>query len=108
MSRFPPLLGNDGEDETSKFGLHLDRYHLSQFYELYDDFLEKDFSLEPIKMPVARILDEKMNIDWIIGNHLALLAEPATEEIKKARILTAMLGFSSYDDPEAFPDEKLL
>jgi len=85
---------------------HPDGYQLSQFYKLYGDFLKENFGHESVKMPVERIPGEKMYIDWV-GDHPALLADPATGEMKDIHIFTTTLGFSSCVYAEIFPDEKL-
>ena len=72
---------------------HPDGYQLSQFYKLYGDFLKENFGRESVKMPVERIPGEKMYIDWI-GDHPALLADPATGEMKEVHIFTTTMGFS--------------
>ena len=85
---------------------HPDGYQLTQFYKLYGDFLKENFGQESVKMPVERIPGEKMYIDWI-GDHPALLADPATGEMKDVHIFTTTMGFSSCIYAEIFPDEKL-
>ena len=85
---------------------HPDGYQLSQFYKLYGDFLRENFGQEKVKMAVERIPGEKMFIDWI-GDHPALLADPATGEMKEVHIFATTLGFSSCVYAEIFPDEKL-
>ena len=83
-----------------------DGYQLTQFYKLYGDFVKENFGQENVKMPVERIPGEKMYIDWI-GDHPALLTDPATGEIKDVHIFTTTMGFSSCVYAEIFPDEKL-
>ena len=85
---------------------HPDGYQLSQFYKLYGDFLKENFGQESVKMPVERLPGEKMYIDWV-GDHPALLADPATGEMKDVHIFTTTMGFSSCVYAEIFPDEKL-
>ena len=83
-----------------------DGYQLTQFYKLYGDFLRENFGQEKVKMPVERIPGEKLYIDWI-GDHPALLVDPATGERKDVHIFTTTMGFSSCVYAEIFPDEKL-
>lgn len=84
---------------------HPDGYQLSQFYKYYGDFLRENYHLDSVKMPVERIPGERMYIDWV-GDHPALLANPATGEMQEVHILTTTLGFSSKVYAEIFMDEK--
>ena len=81
-------------------------YEQSQFYELYNRFVEKHFGKREIKMAVERIPGEKMYIDWI-GDQPELLINPETGEIHKVHFFVTTLGISSLIYAEAFLDEKL-
>ena len=85
---------------------HPDGYEQSQFYELYNRFIEKKYGKRDVKMAVERIPGEKMYIDWI-GDQPKLLTDPETGEIKKVHLFVTTLGLSSLIYAEAFPDEKL-
>ena len=81
-------------------------YEQSQFYELYNRFVEKHFGKREVKMAVERIPGEKMYIDWI-GDQPELLVNPETGEIQKVHFFVTTLGISSLIYAEAFQDEKL-
>lgn len=83
-----------------------DGYEQSQFYELYNRFVEKNFGKREAKMAVERIPGEKMYIDWV-GDQPELLVNPETGEIQKIHLFTTTLGVSSLIYAEAFQDEKL-
>ena len=84
---------------------HPDGYQLSQFYELYRKYLEENFGLSSVTMPVERIPGERMYIDWV-GDQPALLLDPSTGELKKVHVFTTTLGFSSCVYAEIFLNEK--
>ena len=44
---------------------HPDGYEQSQFYELYNRYVEKNFGKRNLKMAVERVPGEKMYIDWV-------------------------------------------
>ena len=85
---------------------HPDGYEQSQFYELYNRYVEKNFGKRNLKMAVERIPGEKMYIDWV-GDQPYLLTKPETGEMIKVHIFTTTLGLSSLIYAEAFLDEKL-
>ena len=85
---------------------HPDGYQLSQFYQLYKEFLSENFGQERVSMPVERIPGERMYIDWI-GDQPELLTDPETGEIKKVHVFTTTIGFSSKVYAEIFLDEKI-
>lgn len=85
---------------------HPDGYEQSQFYELYNRYVEKNFGKRNLKMAVERVPGEKMYIDWV-GDQPYLLTKPETGEMIKVHIFTTTLGLSSLIYTEAFLDEKL-
>lgn len=85
---------------------HPDGYEQSQFYELYNSFVEKTFGKADVKMAVERVPGEKMYIDWV-GDQPELLTDPETGELHKVHLFVTTLGLSSLIYAEAFPDEKL-
>ena len=85
---------------------HPDGYEQTQFYELYNRFVEKTYGSPDIKMPVERVPGEKMYIDWV-GDQPELLTDPETGEIKKVHIFATTLAFSSLIYAEVFMNEKL-
>ena len=85
---------------------HPDGYEQSQFYELYNRYVEKNFGKRNLKMAVERVPGEKMYIDWV-GDQPYLLTKPETGELIKVHIFTTTLGLSSLIYAEAFLDEKL-
>lgn len=82
-----------------------DGYQLSQFYQLYKDFVRENFGQTSVKMPVERIPGERMYIDWV-GDQPELLTDPSTGEIHKIHLFATTLGYSSCVYAEAFIDEK--
>ena len=64
---------------------HPDGYEQTQFYELYNRFVEKTYGPPDTKMAVERIPGEKMYIDWV-GDKPELLTDPETGEIQKVHI----------------------
>ena len=52
-------------------------YEQSQFYELYNRFVEKNYGKRDVKMAVERVPGEKMFIDWV-GDQPELLTDPQT------------------------------
>lgn len=85
---------------------HPNGYEQSQFYELYNRYVEKNFGKRNLKMAVERVPGEKMYIDWV-GDQPYLLTNPETGEMIKVHIFTTTLGLSSLIYAEAFLDEKL-
>ena len=85
---------------------HPDGYEQSQFYELYNRYVEKNFGKRNLKMAIERVPGEKMYIDWV-GDQPYLLTKPETGELIKVHIFTTTLGLSSLIYAEAFLDEKL-
>ena len=85
---------------------HPDGYEQSQFYELYNRYVEKNFGKPNSKMAVERVPGEKMYIDWV-GDQPYLLTNPETGEVTKVHIFVTTLGLSSLIYAEAFLDEKL-
>ena len=85
---------------------HPDGYEQSQFYELYNRFVENTFGKREVKMAVERVPGEKMYIDWV-GDHPELLTDPETGEISEVHVFATTLGLSSLIYAEAFPNEKL-
>lgn len=85
---------------------HPDGYGQSQFYELYNRFVEENYGKRDVRMAVERVPGEKMYIDWI-GDQPELLTDPETGEIHKVHIFTTTIGLSSYIYVEIFLDEKL-
>ena len=85
---------------------HPDGYEQTQFYELYNRFVEKTYGSRTVKMGVERVPGEKMYIDWV-GDKPELLTDPETGEIKKVHIFATTLGFSSLIYAEVFMNEKL-
>ena len=83
-----------------------DGYEQSQFYELYNRFVEKNFGKRDVKMAVERIPGEKMYIDWV-GDQPELLTDLETGEIQKVHLFVTTMGLSSCIYAEAFLDEKL-
>ena len=83
-----------------------DGYEQSQFYELYNRFIEKYFGKRETKMAVERVPGEKMYVDWI-GDQPELHVNPKTGEIQKVHFFVTTLGISSLMFVEAFQDEKL-
>lgn len=81
-------------------------YEQSQFYELYNRFVEKNYGKRDTKMAVERVPGEKMFIDWV-GDQPELLTDPQTGEIQKVHLFVTTLGLSSLIYAEAFMDEKL-
>ncbi|SEQ18925.1 hypothetical protein SAMN02910369_01360 [Lachnospiraceae bacterium NE2001] len=61
---------------------HPDGYEQSQFYELYNRFVEENYGKSDIKMAVERVPGEKLYIDWV-GDQPELLVDLDTGEIKK-------------------------
>ena len=82
-----------------------DGYELSYFYELYRRYLEENFGITSVSMPVERIPGERMYIDWV-GDQPELLLDPSTGELKKVHIFATTLAFSSCVYAEIFLDEK--
>lgn len=85
---------------------HPDGYEQSQFYELYNRFVENTFGKREVKMAVERVPGERMYIDWV-GDHPELLTDPETGEISEVHVFATTLGLSSLIYAEAFPNEKL-
>lgn len=85
---------------------HPDGYEQSQFYELYNRFVEQNFGKRDVKMAVEHVPGEKMYIDWV-GDQPELLTDPETGEIQKVHLFVTTMGLSSYIYAEAFLDEKL-
>ena len=85
---------------------HPDGYEQSQFYELFNRFVEKNYGKKDVKMAVERVPGEKMYIDWV-GDHPELITDPETGEQIKVHIFATTLGLSSLIYAEAFADEKL-
>lgn len=85
---------------------HPDGYEQTQFYELYNRFVEKNFGKRDAKMAVERIPGEKLYIDWV-GDQPELLTNPETGEVIKVHIFATTMGLSSLIYAEAFLDEKL-
>ena len=83
-----------------------DGYEQTQFYELYNRFVEKTYGSPDAKMAVERIPGEKMYIDWV-GDKPELLTDPETGEIQKVHIFATTVGVSSLIYAEAFMNEKL-
>ena len=81
-------------------------YGQSQFYELYNRFVEQNYGARDTKMAVERVPGEKMYIDWV-GDKPELLVNPETGEIEKVHIFATTFGVSSLIYAEAFKDEKL-
>lgn len=87
---------------------HPNGYGQSQFYELYNRFVEKNYAFDKqTSMPVERIPGEKMYIDWV-GDQPYLLTDLETGELTKVHIFATTLGVSSLIYAEAFSDEKLM
>ena len=57
-------------------------YEQTQFYELYNRFVTKNYGKESATMAVERIPGEKLYIDWV-GDQPELLVDPETGEIQK-------------------------
>ncbi len=57
-------------------------YEQTQFYELYNRFVTKNYGKGSATMAVERILREKLYIDWV-GEQPELLVDPETGEIQK-------------------------
>jgi len=85
---------------------HPDGYEQSQFYELYNRYVENTFGKREVKMPVERVPGEKMYIDWV-GDQPELLVDLETGEALKVHIFVTTLGVSSLIYAEAFLNEKL-
>ena len=83
-----------------------DGYEQSQFYELYNRYVEKNYRKRNVKMAVERVPGEKMYIDWV-GDQPFLITNPETGEMIKVHIFATTLGISSLIYAEAFLDEKL-
>ena len=83
-----------------------DGYEQSQFYELYNRYVEKNYGKRNVKMAVERVPGEKMYIDWV-GDQPFLITNPETGEMIKVHIFATTLGISSLIYAEAFLDEKL-
>lgn len=81
-------------------------YEQSQFYELYNRFIERNYGKKSVKMAVERVPGEKLYIDWV-GDQPELLTDPRTGELKKVHIFTTTLGISSLIFAKAYSDEKL-
>ena len=85
---------------------HPDGYEQTQFYELYNQFVDRHYGRKDVKMPVERVPGEKMYIDWV-GDQPELLTDPETGELHKVHIFVTTLGVSSLIYAEIFRDEKL-
>ena len=85
---------------------HPDGYEQTQFYELYNRFVAKNYGPRDVKMAVERIPGEKMYIDWV-GDKPELIVDTETGEIKEVHLFATTLGVSSLIYAEAFMDEKL-
>lgn len=85
---------------------HPDGYEQSQFYVLYNKYVEEHFGKKNISMAVQRVPGEKMYIDWV-GDQPELLTDTETGEILRIHLFTTTLGLSSLIYAEAFPNEKL-
>ena len=85
---------------------HPDGYGSTQFYERYNQFVEKNYGAQDAKMPVERIPGERMYIDWV-GDQPELLTDPETGELLKVHIFTTTLGLGSLIYAEIFLDEKM-
>lgn len=83
-----------------------DGYEQTQFYELYNRFVEENYGGAEVKMPVERIPGERMYIDWV-GDQPSLLTDPETGEIQPVHIFAVTLGVSSLIYAEIFLNEKL-
>lgn len=83
-----------------------DGYEQTQFYELYNRFVENRYGKRDIKMAVERIPGEKLYIDWI-GDQPQLLVDTSTGELLKVHFFVTTLGVSSLIYVEAFLNEKL-
>lgn len=83
-----------------------DGYEQSQFYELYNRFVEQHFGKCKVEMAVECVPGEKMYIDWI-GDQPELLVNPEIGEIQKVHFFVTTFGISSLMFVEAFQDEKL-
>lgn len=81
-------------------------YEKTQFYELYNRFVESRYGGKKVSMAVNRVPGEKMYIDWV-GDQPELLTDVETGEIKKVHIFATTLGVSSLIYAEAFLNEKL-
>lgn len=82
-------------------------YEQTQFYELYNRFVTKNYGKESTTMAVERIPGEKLYIDWV-GDQPELLVDPETGEIQKVHIFVTTMGLSSLIYAEIFLNEKLL
>ena len=85
---------------------HPDGYSASQFYERYNQFVEKNYGAQDAKMAVERVPGERMYIDWV-GDQPELLTDPETGEILKVHIFTTTLGLCNLIYAEIFMDEKM-
>ena len=85
---------------------HPNGYQISQFYEHFNRFIDRNYGGDKVSMPVERIPGEKMYIDWV-GDQPELLVDTQTGEIKKVHVFTTTLGVSSLVYAECFLDEKL-
>lgn len=85
---------------------HPDGYEQSQFYELYNRYVEKNFGTQNVKMAVERVPGERMYIDWV-GDQPYLITDPETGELIKVHIFATTLGLSNLIYAEAFLHEKL-
>ena len=85
---------------------HPDGYSASQFYERYNQFVEKNYGAQDAKMAVERVPGERMYIDWV-GDQPELLTDPETGEILKVHVFITTLGLCNLIYAEIFMDEKM-
>ncbi len=85
---------------------HPNGYEQSQFYELFNQFVQNTYGGSSAKMAVERRPGEKLYIDWV-GDHPALLLNPNTGELKDVHVFVTTLGLSSLIYAELFLNEKL-
>lgn len=85
---------------------HPDGYEQTQFYELFNRFVQKNYGMNKVSMAVERVPGEKMYIDWV-GDQPEIYLDAQTGELKKVHVFVTTLGFSSYAYSEVFPDETL-
>lgn len=81
-----------------------DGYQLSQFYQLYREYLADGDAAGRAEMPVERVPGERLFIDWV-GDKPECLLDRATGELKPAHVFATTMGFSSRLYAEAFADE---
>ena len=66
---------------------HPNGYQISQFYEHFNRFIDRNYGGDKVSMPVERIPGEKMYIDWV-GDQPEVLVDTQTGEIKKVHVFT--------------------